>query len=82
MTTRVRDPGRSNVAPILEVHWDRTVLPIAPEEVQQQLSDGDPRIELFTHENGVEVMPYMMESGEDVIVAKRLREVLIESGRR
>ena len=82
VTTRVRDPGRSNVAPILEVHWDRTVLPITPEETQQQLSDGDPRIELFTHENGVEVMPYMMEQGEDVIVARRLREVLIEFGRR
>ena len=53
-----------------------TVLPIAPEEVQQQLSDGDPRIEMFTHDNGVEVMPYMMEQGEDVVVARRLREVL------
>jgi len=40
------------------------------------LSDGDPRIEMFTHENGVEVMPYMMEQGEYVIVARRLREVL------
>ena len=76
VTRRVRDPGRSNVAPILEVHWDRTVLPVAPEEVQQQLSDGDPRIEMFTHDNGVEVMPYMMEQGEDVVVARRLREVL------
>ena len=72
----MRDPGRSNVVPILEVHWDQTVLPIAPEEVQQQLSDGDPRIEMFTHDNGVEVMPYMMEQGEDVVVARRLREVL------
>ena len=72
----MRDPGRSNVAPILEVHLDRTVLPVAPEEVQQQLSEGDPRIELFTHDNGVEVMPYMMEQGEDVVVARRLREVL------
>ena len=51
-------------------------MPIAPEEAQQRLSDGDPRIELFTHDNGVEVMPYMMEQGEDVIVARRLREVL------
>ena len=51
-------------------------MPIAPEEVQQQLSDGDPRIEMFTHDNGVEVMPYMMEQGEDVVVARRLREVL------
>ncbi len=76
VTTRVRAPGRSNVAPILEIHWDRASLPIAPAEVQRQLSDGDPRIELFTHEHGVEVMPYMMEPGEDAIVARRLHKML------
>ena len=76
VTTTVRMPGRSNVAPILEVHWDCASLPIAPDQAQQQLSDGDPRIELFTHAMGVEVMPYMMEPGEAAIVARRLREVL------
>ena len=76
VTTQVRLPGRSNVAPILEIHWDCASLPIAADEAQQQLSDGDPRIELFTHDAGVEVMPYMMQPGEAVIVARRLREVL------
>lgn len=76
VTTTVRMPGRSNVAPILEVHWDCASLPIAPDQAQQQLSDSDPRIELFTHATGVEVMPYMMEPGEAAIVARRLREVL------
>ena len=76
VTTTVRMPGRSNVAPILEVHWDCASLPIAPDQAQQQLSDSDPRIELFTHAMGVEVMPYMMEPGEAAIVARRLREVL------
>lgn len=76
VTTQVRQPGRSNVSPILEVHWDRASVAISPDEAQQALSDGDPRIELFTHEHGVEVMPYMMEEGEDEIVAGRLREVL------
>ena len=80
VTTQVREPGRSNVSPILEVHWDQNALGITPDEVQQALSDGDPRIELFTHENGVEVMPYMMEQGEDEIVAGRLREVLEQAG--
>lgn len=76
VTTRIRQPGRSNVAPILEIHWEPKALPIAPEEVQTRLSEGDPRIELFTHDHGVEVMSYMMEDGEDVIVARRLCEVL------
>ncbi len=80
VTTQARQPGRSNVSPLLEVHWDQASLAISPDEVQQALSDGDPRIELFTHKNGVEVMPYMMEQGEDEIVAGRLREVLEQAG--
>ncbi|MBT3604955.1 MAG: aminotransferase class V-fold PLP-dependent enzyme [Candidatus Latescibacteria bacterium] len=76
ITTRIQQPGRSNVCPILEIHWEPKALPITPDEVQHQLSDGDPRIEVFTHENGIEIMPYMMQDGEDVIVAKRLKEIL------
>ena len=76
VTTRIKQPGRSNVAPILEIHWEPKALPITPEEARQQLSNGEPRIELFTHENGVEVMPYMMQDGEEIIVAKRLKDVL------
>lgn len=76
VTTRIQQPGRSNVAPILEIHWESKTLPITPEEAAQQLSNGDPRIEVFTHENGIEIMPYMMQNGEDVIVAKRLKEIL------
>ena len=45
------------------------------EEARRQLSDNDPRIELFHTGTGVEVMPYMMEAGEDEIVARRLRQV-------
>ena len=78
VTTQTRQPGRSNVAPTLEIHWDPTSIALIPEDVRQHLSDGDPRIELFTHKKGVEIMPYMMEEGEDVLVAKRLKEVLAE----
>ncbi|MDA0711829.1 MAG: aminotransferase class V-fold PLP-dependent enzyme [bacterium] len=76
VTTRLRQPGRSNVAPILEIHWDAQALPFTPGELQRQLSEGDPRIELFTHDHGVEIMSYMMQDGEDVIVAQRLRDIL------
>lgn len=76
VTTKERQPGRSNVSPILEIHWEQKALPIMPMEVQKRLSEGDPRIEVFTHDYGVEIMPYMMEPGEEVIVARRLKEVL------
>ena len=80
ITREVQMPGRSNVAPILKVGWDATTVELTPEQVQQALSDGEPRIEVFTHEAGVEFMPYMMEEGEAPLVAGRLAEVL-QSGR-
>ncbi len=80
ITKDVQMPGRSNVAPILKVGWNAKQVELTPEQAQQSLSDGEPRIETFTHENGIEFMPYMMEQGEAEIVAKRFHEVL-QSGK-
>ncbi|MBS10963.1 MAG: hypothetical protein CME19_05085 [Gemmatimonadetes bacterium] len=76
ITRETQQPGRSNVAPILKVGWNATRVELTPEQAQQALSDGEPRIEVFTHETGVEFMPYMMEPGEAPIVAERLAEVM------
>ena len=76
LATDVLQPGRSNVAPVLSINWDADTVRITPEEARRQLSDSDPRIELFHTGTGVEVMSYMMEDGEDEIVARRLRQVL------
>lgn len=83
--TSIRQPGRSNVAPILVIGWDREAVQVGPEEVREQLYAGEPRIDLFTHEEGVEIMPYMMEEGEEIPVARRLKEVLggqVERGKK
>jgi len=76
VTTSIRQPGRSNVAPVLEVNWDPEVLGLSGTEVEAQLSAGEPRIEVFSNPNGISVMPYMMEEGEVEIVADRLREIV------
>ena len=76
VTTSIRQPGRSNVAPVLEVNWDPEVLGLSGTEVEAQLSAGEPRIEVFSNPNGISVMPYMMEEGEVEIVADRLREIM------
>ena len=73
--TAVRQPGRSNVAPVLHINWDTSVIDINPNEVARQLSEGEPRIEMGGGD-GLSIMPYMMESGEDTLVAARLREIL------
>ncbi len=76
MTFARRDPGRSNVAPILSIDWDRAKLGRSGAEVAAALSAGDPRIELFHHDTGVTVNPYMMEDGDESIIAPALHRVL------
>ena len=74
--SEVRQPGRSNVAPVLHISWDMSAINIEPNDVVQRLSEGEPRIEMGGGADGLSIMPYMMEPGEDALVADRLREIL------
>ncbi len=76
MQTAIRQPGRSNVAPVLQIRWDSLAIEIEPDEVARQLSEGEPRIEMGGGRDGLSIMPYMMEPGEDALVAARLRVIL------
>lgn len=71
-----RAPGRSNVAPILSIDWDAEALGRSGADVAASLSAGDPRIEVFHHETGITVNPYMMEEGDEVTVIPPLRQAL------
>ena len=73
--TAIRQPGRSNVAPVLHINWDPSEIDIDSNEVVRQLSEGEPRIEMGGGD-GLSIMPYMMEPGEDALVAARLREIM------
>lgn len=74
--TEVIQPGRSNVSPTLSITWDRSVVKIDPQEVQEKLLAGEPRIQIPLRTDGLSIMPYMMETGEEEPVARRLHEVL------
>jgi L-seryl-tRNA(Ser) seleniumtransferase len=76
VTTAIRQPGRSNVAPVLRVSWDPSTLGITGLELKRRLAEGEPRIEVFAGDDGFSIMPYMMEGGEDAVVARRCTEVL------
>jgi L-seryl-tRNA(Ser) seleniumtransferase len=80
--SRVEQPGRSNVAPTLSIWWDRDAVRISPGKLQKELAEGDPRIELALRGNGISIMPYMMEEGDEEVVAQRLKEVLQEATQR
>src|SRR6185312_2965882 len=75
--TEVERPGRSNVAPTLSVTWDLAKVKITGAELKKSLNEGAPRIWVPLGKNeGISIMPYMMQPGEDKIVAQRLQEVL------
>jgi seryl-tRNA(Sec) selenium transferase len=76
VTLEVSQPGRSTMAPVLRIHWDAAALGVDGAGVAGELSQGEPRIEVFHGDSSISVNPYMMEEGEEQIVAPRLRQIL------
>ena len=82
-------PPVANQVPHLVIRYDQSRVKIAPLEVADVLRKGSPAIELNpstgrrsgtaglpSDENTIVVGVWMLEPGEDLIVARRLREVL------
>jgi L-seryl-tRNA(Ser) seleniumtransferase len=82
----------ANAVPHLLVRCDQSRLKISPKDVQGELRRGSPIIELNpatgrshgngglpSDENTIVVGVWMLEPGEDAIVARRIREVLTKS---
>jgi L-seryl-tRNA(Ser) seleniumtransferase len=81
----------ANAVPHLLIRYDRQRVKIAPMDVVEELRRGTPSIELNpatgkkqsgglpTDEDTVVVGVWMLEPGEDLVVARRLREVLAKA---
>jgi seryl-tRNA(Sec) selenium transferase len=88
--TAVREPvGLSNHSPALVVSWDPAKLHVTGEEVAEELARTKPRIALAGGEGGgrnrrepdngktsISITAWMMQPGDDKIVADRIHEVL------
>jgi uncharacterized pyridoxal phosphate-dependent enzyme len=85
-------PPVANQVPHLLIRYDQQRVKIAPLEVKEKLSRGNPSIELNpatgtkegsaglpTDVNTIVVGVWMLEPGEEMIVARRLREVLMSA---
>jgi len=75
----------SNHSPVLNIRWDGSALGIFGEQVAEQLLNGEPRIALSGGgrrrggsggETGVSITAYMMQPGDDKIVAEKLHATL------
>ncbi len=92
LTSEVFIPPIANNVPHLVIRYDQQRVKISPKEVAKQLRAGTPSIELNPatgspqgsagipkDANKIVVGVWMLEPGEDAIVARRLREVLTQA---
>lgn len=89
LTTEILVPAVANHVPHLMIRYDQRRIGITPADVAAALRAGKPSIELnpatghasgaaglHSDENTIVVGPWMMNPGEDVVVGRRLRDVL------
>jgi uncharacterized pyridoxal phosphate-dependent enzyme len=89
LTTKIVVPPVANHVPHLLIRYDQATVQISPRDVAEKLRRGTPSIELNpatastsgsaglpTDENTIVVGVWMLEPGEDMIVARRLRAAL------
>ncbi|NLG28585.1 MAG: aminotransferase class V-fold PLP-dependent enzyme [Chloroflexi bacterium] len=77
VSTQVIEPASvANVSPLLEITWDPALLGWTPATLHAALNDGDPRIVVHRAHEGIRINAYMMEDGDDAIVAQRLADLL------
>jgi uncharacterized pyridoxal phosphate-dependent enzyme len=73
-------PPVANRVPHLLIFWDEQRLKLSPAQMKQQLADGKPSIATArvhgTGDEGFLVSVFMLQPGEDELVAARLREIL------
>ena len=92
--TQIFVPEVANHVPHLLITYDQSRIKITGPEVMQKMREGKPRIELNPSTGGapasaglpggpntIVVGVWMLQSGEEMLVAKRLREVLQEATR-
>lgn len=79
VTSETFIPEIANESPHVRVSWDPKVLPLTNDQVRKQLRDGDPRIEIRPSDGklpNLEIGVWMLQPGQDRVVARRVREVL------
>jgi L-seryl-tRNA(Ser) seleniumtransferase len=76
VTAEVFVPEVANHVPHLRVAWDAAARGITPAEAVKALRDGEPSIGTRAEGNALVIGVWMMQPGDDKVVARRLREVL------
>ena len=74
-------PPIANVTPTLRISWDQSVIKLTTREMTANLRNGEPSIEAPKSLNDAMILSvWMMQPGEEKIVARRFKEELIKAG--
>ncbi|MDH3648435.1 MAG: hypothetical protein OEQ53_02075 [Saprospiraceae bacterium] len=71
-------PDIANHVPSLKLSWDQTKVKISPPDFRDKLTMGHPSIQTVGSQEHVGITTWMMNPGEERIVARRIKEVLSE----
>jgi L-seryl-tRNA(Ser) seleniumtransferase len=75
--TEIQVPPISNHVPHVHITWDQSAVKITARELQKQLREGTPSIEVTPGYNDKLVIAvWMLQPGEAEVVARRVREIL------
>ena len=74
--TEIHVPPHANHVPSLRIKWDEKLVKISPEDARKKLMEGHPAISTVGNKEMIGITTWMMEPGQERIVAKRLKEVL------
>lgn len=76
VSTEIHVPEIANHVPSLRIRWNQEKVKTTPEKVRQALRDGHPSIETVGGQESVDITTWMMNPGEERIVAQRIKEIL------
>lgn len=74
--TEIHVPPHANHVPSLRIRWDENIVKISKDDMRKKLRDGHPSIETVGNKETVGITTWMMEPGQERIVAQRVKEVL------
>ena len=76
VTAEIFVPDVANHVPHVRVSWDRTTRALKPESVVRAMQEGEPSIVIRSEGDTLVVGVWMMQPGEERVVARRLRQEL------
>ncbi|MFD2604305.1 aminotransferase class V-fold PLP-dependent enzyme [Euzebyella marina] len=74
--TEIHVPPHANHVPSLKIKWDESIVKISKDDMRKALRDGHPSIETVGNKEEVGITTWMMDPGQERIVARRVKEIL------